>query len=260
MKSMTAYAYSKASGKRQSVEIVAKSLNSKYLDINIHHLPLEKVMLERQIRKIVEEKISRGRVELYVSVNAPLNEKAEINKKLLSDYLRQIRNISKTLGIDPRVSVKDLLHLPGLISVNSKKKISDDLILRTAKGAVDKIVAFRSKEGRAIKESVIKHTQQLKKTIEKIQTVKPRATERELGKEDIEEEVALISFYVKKLVRLIHRKGNSPRGKAIDFLAQEILKELNTCASKTKKVELASLIIESKNYSERIREQAQNIE
>lgn len=260
MKSMTAYAYCKAVGKSQNVEIIAKSLNSKYLDINIHHLPMEKIVLERQIRKIIEEKISRGRIEFYVSVNAPVNEKAEINKKLLSDYLRQIKGISKGLKIDSRIAVKDLLHLPGLISVSSTKKISDDLILKTAQGAVDKIVAFRSKEGKAIKENMITHTQRLKKTIRSIQAVKPRATEKELGKEDIEEEVALISFYVKKLVRLIHRKGNSPRGKAIDFLAQEILKELNTCASKTKRVELASLIIESKNYSERIREQAQNIE
>ena len=87
----------------------------------------------------------------------------------------------------------------------------------------------------------------------------PSPAAEENNKEDIDEEISLLTFYAKKLEKEISSKQDS-KGKAIDFLTQEILRELNAASSKTKKPVLASLIVESKSYLERIREQAQNIE
>jgi uncharacterized protein YicC (UPF0701 family) len=260
MRAMTAYAYVREAKEGERVEIIAKSLNSKHLDIIIYHLPPKKIPLEKRIKKLIERRIYRGRVEFYILVNSSLTQRTHINRDLLQAYLREINRISSHLRVKKELDVLDLLNLPGLINVEERKKISNSLILRAAKKAVEKITYFREREGEAIKKKILTYIKKLREVIEKIKRAKPKGKAEELGREDIDEEVALIFFYVKKLERIVKTRSSSPQGKLVDFLAQEILKELNTCASKTKKVRVASLILEAKSYSERIREQAQNIE
>ena len=100
----------------------------------------------------------------------------------------------------------------------------------------------------------------LRQNIESIKKAVPAPVKEVNGKEDINEEISLASFYLNKLDKTINAKTEKPKGKSLDFLTQEILRELNSASSKTKNRNIAPLIVESKNYLERIREQAQNVE
>ncbi|MCK4810418.1 MAG: DUF1732 domain-containing protein [Candidatus Omnitrophica bacterium] len=260
MRSMTAYAYMRRREEKDQVEVVAKAINFKYLDIVVYRLPPEKILLEKKIREMIKGKIFRGRVEIHIFTKVTGGQKASINKSLLYDYFGQLKKVFASLNMANDLTARDLLTLPGLISLEGKVCVKDSLIIRAVNDTIERIVKFREKEGQAIKMAILKHLRDLKNTMRKVEKLKPKAKDKDVSKEDIDEEAALIFFYIKKMVALINDRKKNPKGKMIDFLGQELLKEFNTCASKTKKIKLASLLVEAKNYSERIREQAQNIE
>jgi uncharacterized protein YicC (UPF0701 family) len=159
------------------------------------------------------------------------------------------------------VRLADILHLPHVVYWQEKETLNDHVLLPAVRQALQKLVEFKEKEGRAIKKQIIANLKKLKSNANKIKVVKPKAYSGvENNKEDIDEEVSLLRFYIKRLENKVNAKGNQPIGKSIDFLTQEILRELNAASSKTKQKKCAALIVESKNYLERIREQAQNIE
>jgi len=259
MRTMTAYAYVRKVKKDSRLEIVAKSFNSKYLDIAIYHLPPEKVILERKIRELIERNFSRGRIEMYIFIKSENTLQPAVNEKVLKSYYHQINKVVNQLGLDYLIDISELLNLPGVISF--KKEVDkDEWIIAGVKEAIKKIKSFRQKQGRAVKKKILKYLRKMENIVEKVKKVKVEIKEKEIGKEDIEEEITLFSFYLKKLKKLLSLKKEVPIGKEMDFIIQEILRELNASLSKVKKKRLVSFIIEAKNYAERIRQQAQNIE
>jgi len=259
MRTMTAYAYVRKVKKNSRLEIVAKSFNSKYLDIAIYHLPPEKVILERKIRELIEKNFSRGRIEMYIFVKSENTLQPAINEKVLKSYYHQINKVVNQLGLEYSVDVVELLSLPGVISLR-KEVDKDEWIIAGVKEAIKKIKSFRQKQGRAVKKKILNYLKKMENIVERIKKVKVEIKEKEIGKEDIEEEITLFSFYLKKLKKLLSLKKEVPIGKEMDFIIQEILRELNASLSKVRKKRLVSFIIEAKNYAERIRQQAQNIE
>ena len=260
MRAMTSYAYVREAQKEGIVEVSFKSVNSKYLDINIYRLSSGNVLLESKIKKLIEGSIFRGRVDVGVFVREKRRETVKVDKDLFYTYYSRAKEFSERLDLPLDFKVFDIFSLPGIITVETSDWCGEKIVLKAVRTAIEKAVLFREKEGAAIKKKVLGHLGKLTSTLEGIQKYKPKVTDGELGKEDIDEEVSLLSFYIKKLERVVKMNSNAVRGKTIDFLAQEILRELNTSASKTKGVKLISLIIEAKNYIERVREQAQNIE
>ena len=259
MRTMTAYAYVRKVKKNSRLEIVAKSFNSKYLDIAIYHLPPEKVILERKIRELIEKNFSRGRIEMYIFIKSENTLQPAINEKVLKSYYHQINKVVNQLGLEYSVDVVELLSLPGVISLR-KEVDKDEWIIAGVKEAIKKIKSFRQKQGRAVKKKILNYLKKMENIVERIKKVKVEIKEKEIGKEDIEEEITLFSFYLKKLKKLLSLKKEVPIGKEMDFIIQEILRELNASLSKVRKKRLVSFIIEAKNYAERIRQQAQNIE
>jgi len=259
MRTMTAYAYVRKVKKNDRLEIVAKSFNSKYLDIAIYHLPPEKVILERKIRELIEKNFVRGRIEMYVFIKSEGALQPAINEKVLKSYYYQINRVVNQLGLKYSVDIVELLNLPGVVSL--KKEVDkDDWIIAGVKEVIKKIKSFRQKQGRAVEKKILRYLKKMENIVERIKKVKIEIKEKEISKEDIEEEVTLFSFYLKKLKKLLSLKKEVSIGKEVDFIIQEILRELNASLSKVKKKRLVSFIIEAKNYAERIRQQAQNIE
>jgi uncharacterized protein YicC (UPF0701 family) len=156
------------------------------------------------------------------------------------------------------LNISDFFGLPQVISW-SEKRMEENLILSAAKEALSRLLDFKEKQGEIIKQDMAKNLGKIKENIGIIKNNIPQMAKSENGKEDINEEVSLASFYVTDLERKINAKKIST-GRSIDFLTQEILRELNSASSKTKNRTIAPLIVESKNYLDRIREQAQNIE
>jgi len=260
MKSMTAYASLHKNKNSQFVQINLRSTNYKYLDVSIRNLPAEDILLEEKIKREIKKKIHRGKIEVFIFLAKPQAKKIYINDKTVSRYVSQIKALAKKHHLKPEVNISDILNLPQTISWGPQTRSDEMLVLPIFKEALDKLLAFKKKEGEVIKKEVINNLRKLKNNIAKIKKQKPKISGMENGREDIDEELSLITFYIAKLESKINAKKLAPQGKSIDFLTQEILRELNAASSKTKKKGPALLIVEAKNYLERIREQAQNIE
>ena len=260
MKSMTAYAAVHKTKNSQTVQVVLRSGNFKYLDMCVHNLPPEDILLEAKIKEEIKKKICRGKVEVYVFLTRPQEKIIHINYKVVDRYIAQVKVLAKKYKLKPEINISDILNLPQVIFWEQKNMKDEALIYPVFKETLDKFLAFKKREGEIIKKEMLGNSNKLKGNIQRIKQQKPKISDMENGKEDIDEELSLISFYIKKLESEINSKKSMRKGKSMDFLIQEILRELNAASSKTKKKIPALLMVEAKNYLERIREQAQNIE
>ncbi|MFH1519868.1 MAG: DUF1732 domain-containing protein [Candidatus Omnitrophota bacterium] len=260
MKSMTAYATAQRSRGDQSAQVILRSLNFKYLDIYVHNLPPEDILLEEKIKRGIKKRVQRGKIEAFIFLAKPHTKKIYIDQKAIAKYISQIKVLGKKYNLRSDINISDILNLPQAILWEQKNRSSKTLILSTLREALDQLIKFKEKEGRAIKKEMIANLDKLKSNIKRIKRQIPKISKMHNGKDDIDEELSLMAFYITKLESKINSQRESTKGKPIDFLTQEILRELNAASSKTKKRTPALLIVEGKNYLERIREQAQNIE
>lgn len=260
MRGMTAYATVAKKRKNFSLDVTIRSGNSKYLEIFTYQLLPERVFLEEAIKKEVRKKISRGRVEIYFSLHAHPKQKLIVNKDLLKQYYRAMRNIGKEFKIEQKYSPSRLLTLPGITHLQEQNVIDNRVIISAVKEGVSTLLKFKEREGEIIASEISKNLNAIKRNHAKIKKIKGVLNGEDEGGKDISEEIALISFYMQKLEKLLLSKNTVPKGKAIDFLTQEILRELNAASSKTKLKKVSWWIIEAKSFLERIREQAQNVE
>jgi uncharacterized protein (TIGR00255 family) len=260
MRSMTAYASVHKRKKNQSVQIILRSSNFKYLDVFTHGLPPEDILLEEKIKRQIKKNSFRGKIEAFIFMTKPQAKNIYIDEATVAKYILQTKALSKKYKLKYEIGMSDILNLPQAISWEQKGRGDDQLVMTALKDALGKFSEFKRREGKVIKKEMVENITKLKSNIRKIKKQKPKIKKDENGKEDIDEEISLMSFYVNKLEDRINSKKSEPLGKSIDFLTLEILRELNASSSKTKKKGLALLIVEAKNYLERIREQAQNVE
>lgn len=259
MKSMTGYAFVARKDSSHSVEVIMRSHNFKYLELAIRNLPQDRIVLEEKIKKEIQKKIQRGKIEIFVFLKGPVEGSVYINEKTIAKYITQIKRVSKNCNLRYELQLKDILHLPHVVSWQENRAEEENIILPAVRDGIKKLLEFKEKEGKIIKNQILGNLKKLKANITKIREQKPEATGN-TEKQDIDEEVSLMAFYTDKLENTVTASSKEPKGKAIDFLIQEILRELNAASSKTNNAKLGSIIVESKNYIERIREQAQNIE
>lgn len=260
MRSMTAYAHVTRKKDSQSLQLIIRSLNFKYLDVSIHNLNIHNIILEEKIKKEIRKRIHRGKVEVFIFSKEPAANQVFIDEKITSQYISQIKRLARKHNLKPNIDISDILHLPHATYWEEKKEKDQSLILPALREAMSKLIAFKEKQGSEIKRQITKNLKELRRHIHQIKKNKPKVYQTENGKGDIDEEVSLMSFYTKELEKKINAKNLATKGKALDFLTQEILRELNAASSKTKAKRVAALIVEAKNYLDRIREQAQNVE
>lgn len=260
MKSMTAYAAARREQDSKSAQVALRSLNFKYLDIIVHNLPGEHILLEEQIKREIKKVVPRGKIEVFIFLSRPRVKDVCIDAAIAGRYITEARRLAKRYGLKGEIKIGEILHLSSGIAQETKNNPAAALILPVLKEALRRLLEFKQREGRIIKREITRNLGRLKSNVLEIKRLKPKSREVVNGKEDIDEEISLALFYIQKLSAKIHSRKNAPKGKAIDFLIQEIMRELNAASSKTKKKALAFLIVEAKNYLERIREQAQNIE
>lgn len=259
MKSMTAYANIYKKKKSQTIQVTLRSVNFKYLDISIHDFPSRNILLEEKIKEEIKKKITRGKIEVYVYLKGHIESDVFIDELNLAKYIMEAKKLSKKYKLSEQLNVSDFFSLPQVISW-SEKKMEENLIMRAANEGLAKLVEFKNRQGEVIRQDMLKSLKRLKENIKIIGDNSAKVPSHDNGKNDINEEVSLASFYIKDLEKKINSKTAVSKGRSIDFLTQEILRELNSASSKTKNKSIAPLIVESKNYLDRIREQAQNVE
>lgn len=288
MKSMTGYGEGAHAAPGAKVSVQLKTLNHRHLDLQLR-VPREYLALEEEIRKAVRASISRGRVEVYVSRFADNGQarKLELDEELLGQYLLAIRRAKKKYQLSGDIGVSLFSYLPDLFHI---KQIEADVAgekqaLFSALGtALKRLQQSREREGRRLAHDMQTQIKQLKRislTLEKHATEmggrpqKPPAQLQEqdialrsdrdgadmgnwASKGDINEEIVRLKSHVAALGQFMREA--EPTGKKIDFILQEVQRELNTISSKVPQLAVVQLVLEGKERVEKIREQTQNIE
>jgi uncharacterized protein (TIGR00255 family) len=255
------------------VTVELRSTNHKFLETALH-LPDGSLALEDKIKKTIEAKIKRGRVACNVNLSARRAGNVFINKVLLKKYLAKIGGIKKEFGIEDRLNINTLIHLPGVLALE-EEKVSPESVWPKLKiameEAVNKLAATRLKEGKALQGYLRKQADELKAGLGAIslrlktaikERLKSLSNDEErasfLKDTDTTEEIDRLKFHIHNFKHKLIQGGSV--GKELDFIAQEMQREANTLAAKTFDISVTSQVLKMKSLIEKIREQAQNIE
>ena len=291
MKSMTGYGRAKIENDTREYIVEVKSVNHKYLDINIK-LPKTLFCIEDKIRKVISNKISRGKIDVFVTyINYGIEGKTIlINKDIAKMYIKEIEEIATENNIASGIRATEISKFPEVLNVIVDEEDEEKIWLELNKcleKALDNFIEMRTTEGEKIKEDLKQRLDEIDENINEIfknstglveeYVVKLRkriqeilntdvVDETRLAKEiviysdktSIEEEITRIKSHIIQFKELLNSEGAI--GKKADFIIQEMNREINTIGSKSGKFEITQLVIKIKTQIEDIREQIQNIE
>lgn len=261
---MTGFGKAEARLSQGNYHIFIRGVNSKSLEVLFHNFPEEFVELEEKVRILIEDKVKRGRIDVFFKTD----EKFTKHKQEYEHIYRKIRRLEKELKLPAApLKITDIIAIAGQTQVFKKEvddrpnKKAQTLFLRAGTQALLHFLDFKVQQGRSIAHILRKLTASLDARLNKIIAVQKTLTQAPVpASANVEEELALIKFYIEKLDRLIFSQEMLKKGKFLDFLSQEILRELNTLLAKLKDKNLCLYAIQMKVDLESIREQVQNIE
>jgi uncharacterized protein (TIGR00255 family) len=283
MKSMTGYGEGSHHARGTKISVQVRSVNHRHLDLQLR-VPREYLLFEEEIRRIMRNKISRGRVDLFInrSPASRQSRKLELDVELLGQYLSTIKDAKKKFQLAGAIEASLLSQVPDLFHIRevevqpANERRGLFIALETA---LQKLEQSREREGRQLKADMQSQINHLKKiTMALSERAREIATKSAIAaadgecsvrlekeasdagnlKGDINEEVVRLKSHVAALAAVIREK--KPVGKKIDFMLQEVQRELNTIGSKIPHLPIVELVLEGKERVEKIREQTQNIE
>lgn len=290
--SMTGYGRSFYEGNKMSFTVEVRSVNHRYLDLNIK-MPRSLLGLEDRIRKMVRGKINRGKVDIYImqTVLETENSKAILNKNLCDSYIKCLNEIKETYNIQDNVSLSLISKFPDIITVQEKEDDVEqiwNILKQPINDALDKLIEMRQKEGIELKKDIEKKSNSIKSLVDEIEgksktvveNYRTKLNERisELLKDRslidenriamevaifsdkacIDEEIVRLKSHIIQLNECLN--SSKPIGRKVDFIVQEMNRETNTIASKSSDIKIVQCVLDIKNEIEKIREQIQNIE
>lgn len=289
--SMTGYGREKSIVGGYEITVEIKSVNNRYFDANIR-VPKSFGFLEEKARSYLMTRINRGKIDVFIQVNA--TEKANIDikpdKSIAKKYYDAFRELSDYLEIPFDLSATALGRLPEVLATSEEEQDEEKIysaVFPVLEKSADDITKMRKTEGKRLEEDVLSKISDLRVTVEQIEKRLPQSVadyENRLKEKMLETiggtafdearlmtEVAIFSDKVATFEETIRLKSHfdsfeelvkkaSPVGKKLDFIVQEMNREVNTICSKCQDLEISKLGIEAKSKIEAIREQIQNIE
>lgn len=292
IRSMTGYGKQSLSIEKREYQVEIKSVNHRYLDINIK-MPKTLSYLEDTIKKEISEKIKRGKIDVFIKFenNSQEGKNININKELAKLYIKELKELANEEKISSNIEVIDIAKFPDVLTIkadeedekikqelmqvteqavnniiNMKKtegnKIAQDLLQRIDK-IENKIVEISSKSTGLIEEYVVKLEKRVKEILKTEEIDKSRLAQEVViyaDKCSIEEEITRLKSHIYQFKNLISNNENEAIGKKLDFIIQEMNRETNTIGSKANNLEITNGVIDIKTELEDIREQTQNIE
>jgi uncharacterized protein YicC (UPF0701 family) len=282
MKSMTGYGEGVAQIGATRISVQLRSLNHRHLDLQLRS-PREYLAFEEEIRKSIRERVRRGRIEAFIgrtSVKAQAR-KIELNEELLGEYVRAMRQAKKKFSLSGEVDLSVCSRFADLFQVREIEAAPADEkkgLFKALRSALQKLELSRSREGRQLKSDMESQLRYLKRITgaldaEAAQVGAPAPKDGSLQPKnghgeadvnnpwvrgDINEEIVRLKSHVAALADVVREPAAI--GKKIDFMLQEIQRELNTISSKVPQLAVVRLVLEGKERVEKVREQAQNIE
>ncbi len=290
IKSMTGYGRGSCTRDGFSFSAEMRSVNHRYADFSIR-LPRELYALEDPVRRLLQDQISRGRVEVTLTLDeipAGLRQ-VKVNYDLAEDYHLSLKHLVERLGLDEQVRLKHLLQMPELFKPAGLSLTEEEVWPAAGEAlqeALENLLKQRHREGENLCRDLIDRAKNLENLVE-------QAAERAEGAKDdcrrrveqkfaellagqFEETRLLMESAIlvermgvdEELVRLqshieafrTNLNGSEPVGRKLDFIAQEMFREVNTIGSKAGDYRLTNLVVDMKAELEKIREQIQNLE
>ena len=290
IKSMTGYGKSNMSKNLREYQVEIKSVNHRYLDVSIK-MPRSLSYLEEEIKKAVSSKLTRGKVDVFITFNNNSLEGRDIkiNTEIARMYIKELRDLAESEGIVADIPVTEISKLPDVLTIqnNQDDETIKDELLEVSSKAIDNLVDMRKVEGEKIAQDLLVRIQDIEKKVKKISSlstglieeyvvklntrIKDLLQDQEIDearlaqevviyadKCSIEEEVTRLNSHIYQFRELLN--SNEAMGKKLDFMIQEMNRETNTIGSKANNLEITNEVINMKTQLENIREQVQNIE
>ncbi|MGM0218877.1 YicC/YloC family endoribonuclease [Enterococcus sp. AZ126] len=294
MKSMTGFGKETFLNNTYQIDVEIKSVNQRFLDIQLR-MPKEVNPHEMAIRQLVKETLQRGRIETYINIKQTSsgNKEVLVHWNLIHQLMGEIKQELTTnypqAEFDPVQSINQLLNNPDYVEVTEKQEADEQfgvLVLETVKKAVERIDASRLQEGQKIQQVLTSYSQDFIALVDELKSfvilyekdyrdkfearlndwlgsqVDETRLLTELAilleKGDIHEELDRLMIHVDKLQELLTQA--EPVGRELDFLIQEMNREVNTIGSKSSPIEIKNIVVQMKTILEKIREQIQNVE
>lgn len=291
--SMTGYGEAQARDNGVAVGVEVRAINSRYFKLNVR-CPDGLGSLESRIESAVRQQIKRGTVQVGLRVDRqPTSDDYQINQRVLAGYRQQLQSLDPKFNDNEQVQLDTLLSLPGVIDETVVQShdaaVIWPLIETTIEAALAVMTKMRVSEGHAMAEdlrlncqTIIEHVEKIasrtevvvdnyrKKLTERLQklleefnvTVEPSDVVREVGifseRSDISEEIVRLRSHLDQFDKVM-QSGESV-GRKLEFLTQEMFREINTIGSKANDTEIAREVIDIKAAIERMREMIQNVE
>lgn len=287
--SMTGYGEAELKNARLTVGVQVSSVNNRFLDIKCNNSRLVSVC-ETEMSSLVRKRLHRGKVEVTFNITfGPDCYNMKIDDGILNNLLKEVKRVSKKFPLKMDLSLADILSIKGLFNIADMKLTATDieLLRKTLDKALTNHIQMRKEEGKNLVKVVRQYLDDIFKQVGLISketgrleaAYKTRLMEKAkeissefqmdpnrlnseiailLSKTDITEEIARLSSHLKQFGDFLEEDG--PVGKKMDFLCQEMFREINTIGSKICDEKVLKIVITVKDILDKIREQVQNIE
>jgi uncharacterized protein (TIGR00255 family) len=290
MHSMTGYGRSQISRNGIRVLVEVQSVNKRQTEI-LTNIPSALASLEGDIRARIDRSLSRGRIIATISVTGPASRvQPTLNHHLANLYLDQFRQLQKELKLQGEITIDTILRSPGVVS-SSEKALLDASARSIVEAALDsalkQLIKMRAKEGSNLHKDLTRRVKSILQSITKVRKVRPGVVKRyrevllerikkvglEIGvaderlakevalfaeRSDFSEELTRVESHLDQFLETANRQ--EAIGRTLEFISQEIGRELNTLSAKANDAEISQIIVACKAELERIREQLQNVE
>ena len=287
IKSMTGYGKAEVNVLNSNFTIEIKSLNSKQIDT---HIKMSSIYKDKEIglRNLISEKLQRGKVELSIwKENLESNVNYTLNNELITDYFNQIKEITETLEVSSKDIFPSLLNMPEAIRKVEEKTNKNEWneIQKGINSAITDLLNFRIDEGKKLEEDIKFRIDNLMTLLSKIAPFSKARIEKVkkslhkklaeidsknidevrfeqeliyyLEKQDISEEQIRLDAHLNYFIETI--SAETPNGKKLGFISQEIGREINTIGSKSSDVNMQKIVVQMKDELEKIKEQLLNV-
>ncbi|MGN1114142.1 MAG: YicC/YloC family endoribonuclease [Oscillospiraceae bacterium] len=291
IKSMTGFGRERIVNESREITVEIKSVNHRYFDFNAK-TPRAYGYLDEKLKELTKNTISRGKVEVSVSIinQEGVNADIEVNKELAKGYYDALESLKDVIPVKDDLSLSSFMKLPDIFTVVKKTDDEETIwneVKSVAETALDRFVEMRIVEGEKMYNDISSRLDFLENAVAKIEAKAPESVkayeerlyskikevleDKNIDEQRIVTEAAIFADKVavdEETVRLRSHisqfrdllKSEEPVGRKIDFLIQEMNREVNTTGSKVQNLEITKLVVDMKAEIEKIREQIQNIE
>lgn len=289
--SMTGYGRDRQVIDNYDITVEIKSVNHRYFDFNIK-APKFCVFMEEDIKKRINEKVARGKVDVFITVRKEVDDSKQyvINQNLVENLLTELNKTAKQFKIKNDVTLSNLIDFRDIFDVSYKEDDEQqlkELVFRVLDNALNVFCDARAREGEKLIKDMATHNDLVKGYLEEIKVLEPQSVKEYIERLEakikellgdvqvdesrlvtetaimadkiaIDEETVRLESHLVEFNHII--KSNEPVGRRLDFLMQEMNRETNTIGSKSNNLDITKAVVSIKSELEKMREQLQNLE